>query len=197
MPAGASDPGLGAPWGADRRRLRQSNCRRFGSTACSGGREPSLSLGDLRPLLPTVVLERGGGLTGRWLAEFRNLSIAKISLNEMDAGADILAVLHEWMASIESASRRLEGEVAQVQMDDKGEAQRSSSDFPHVRTKTIPFAQSRRRLRSMKTSTSGACACRSGSRQASCLRRIWGRSAQGLFRDRRRDEPRGPIDGGR
>ena len=82
--------------------------------------EPSLSLGDLRPLLPTVVLERGGGLTGRWLAELRNLSIAKISLNEMDAGADILAVLHEWMASIESASRRLEGEVAQVQMDDKG-----------------------------------------------------------------------------
>ena len=52
---------------------------------------------------------------------------------------DILAVLHEWMASIEGASRRLEGEVAQVQMDDKGVSAAVIFGLPTLAHEDDPF----------------------------------------------------------
>ena len=101
--------------------------------------DPFLSLADLRRLLPTAVVEHGGDLAGRWLAELRNLSIVKVSLNEIDWTADILAVLQDWMSSIESASHHLEGEVAQVQMDDKGVSAAVIFGLPPLAHEDDPF----------------------------------------------------------
>ena len=101
--------------------------------------DPSLSLDDLRRLLPTVVLERAGGLAGRWLAELRNLSIAKVSLNGIDGRPDVLTVLQDWMSSIEGVSHRLEGEVTQVQMDDKGVSAAVIFGLPALAHEDDPF----------------------------------------------------------
>jgi adenylate cyclase len=79
-----------------------------------------LALEELQRLLPEVVLERGAALDGRWLAEFRNVSIVQVHLNDVQFDDSLLPTLHDSFAEIEKSSYRLEGNVLQVQMDDKG-----------------------------------------------------------------------------
>ena len=81
---------------------------------------PRLTLEELRRLLPTVVLDRAAALEGRWLAEIRNLSVVQVRLNEIGFDSELLPTLHDWVSEIEKASVRLEGEVLQTLMDDKG-----------------------------------------------------------------------------
>ena len=49
----------------------------------------------LQGLLPLVVLERGAALDGRWLAEFRNLSIVQVCLSGIQFDDSLLPALQE------------------------------------------------------------------------------------------------------
>jgi class 3 adenylate cyclase/tetratricopeptide (TPR) repeat protein len=79
-----------------------------------------LPLQELQRLLPVVVLERATAFAGIWLAEFRNLSVVQICLKEVEFGQGLLQALQEYYSEIENISRRLEGIVLHIQMDDKG-----------------------------------------------------------------------------
>jgi adenylate cyclase len=75
---------------------------------------------ELQRLLPPVVLERGAALDGRWLAEFRSLSIVQVSLSDVHFDESLLPALEGSFSQIEKASLRLEGSVLHIRMDDKG-----------------------------------------------------------------------------
>jgi hypothetical protein len=64
---------------------------------------------ELRQLLPPVVLERGAALDGRWLAEFRNLSIVQVCLSDIRFDGSLLTALEGAFSQIENTSLRLEG----------------------------------------------------------------------------------------
>ena len=79
----------------------------------------TLEFEELQQLLPPVVLERGATLDGRWLAEFRNLSIVQVRLSDLRFDESLLPALDEVFSQIEKVSLRLEGSVLHIRMDDK------------------------------------------------------------------------------
>jgi class 3 adenylate cyclase/tetratricopeptide (TPR) repeat protein len=79
-----------------------------------------LPLDELRRLLPAVVLERAAAFAGLWLSEFRDLSVVQICLKQIEFGQGLLPTLQESYSEIEKTTKRLEGIVLHVQMDDKG-----------------------------------------------------------------------------
>ncbi|MBR0939162.1 adenylate/guanylate cyclase domain-containing protein [Bradyrhizobium jicamae] len=94
---------------------------------------------ELRQLLPAVVIERGAALDGRWLAEFRNLSIVQVRLGDVRFDESLLPSLEGMFSQVEKTSLRLEGSVLHIRMDDKGINGIVVFGLPHLAHEDDPF----------------------------------------------------------
>ena len=99
----------------------------------------TLEFEELQQLLPPVVLERGATLDGRWLAEFRNLSIVQVRLSDLRFDESLLPALDEVFSQIEKVSLRLEGSVLHIRMDDKEINGIVVFGLPHLAHEDDPF----------------------------------------------------------
>jgi adenylate cyclase len=86
------------------------------SASVSGRGSPS----GIEDLVPRVILDRAAVDEGRWLAEFRNLSIVSIKFPDFEFDDRLLPALQRGLTETQRVSARLEGTVYQVLMDDKG-----------------------------------------------------------------------------
>lgn len=75
---------------------------------------------DLERLVPKVVLDRAFFSDGRWLAEFRNLSIVSVQLRDQSPDDDLLEMLQKAILAIQTISARFEGMVLNVLTNEKG-----------------------------------------------------------------------------
>jgi class 3 adenylate cyclase len=75
---------------------------------------------ELQFLLPKVVLDRANFGAGRWLAEFRRLTIVSIQLGNLGPDGNILDKLQKATLAIQNISARFEGTVLNILMNDKG-----------------------------------------------------------------------------
>jgi class 3 adenylate cyclase/tetratricopeptide (TPR) repeat protein len=82
--------------------------------------DPSSQPKELRFLLPKVVLDRADFGEGRWLAEFRKLTIVSIRLGNLTLDGDLLDKLQKAIFSIQNISARFEGTILNVITNDKG-----------------------------------------------------------------------------
>ena len=70
--------------------------------------------------MPRVALDRAIFGEGRWLAEFRKLTIVYIQLSDISLDACLLTKLQSAIFAIQTISARFEGTILNVLMDDKG-----------------------------------------------------------------------------
>jgi class 3 adenylate cyclase/tetratricopeptide (TPR) repeat protein len=75
---------------------------------------------ELRPLLPKVVLDRADFGEGRWLAEFRKLTIVSIRLGNLGQDDNLLDKLQKAILAIQNVSARFEGTILNIVTTDKG-----------------------------------------------------------------------------
>ena len=74
----------------------------------------------LERFIPRIVVDRMPYGSGRWLAEFRNLSVVYINLHEFSQGDELSPDLQHSVVDIQRIATRHEGTVHNILMDDKG-----------------------------------------------------------------------------
>lgn len=81
---------------------------------------PQLPTSPIMSLLPRGILERVRFDRGRWLAEFRNMSIVQIQIHGVRFEDCLLRILQTGVEAIQSVALRFEAITYQALMDDKG-----------------------------------------------------------------------------